>query len=164
MTEILGREVEIAAIEEFLAGRAADARAARPGRRARHRQDNAVALGTGECREPRRRVLRAQPAEAEQELAFATLGDVLAEVHDEIGALPEPQRRALRIALLLDESDGRLLDERVVGTAFANLLREIAGDGVAPRRDRRRSLGRPLLLGLHPFRADGGSTSGWRRS
>ena len=131
MTGIVGREVEIAAITEFLEGRAGGARAlvleGEPGIGKttlwRWAAANAETHGIS--------VLRAQPTEAEQELAFATLGDILAGVHDEIGTLPEPQRRALRIALLLDESDGRLLDERVVGTAFANLLREIAHDGVA---------------------------------
>lgn len=130
MTGILGRAAEIAVIEDFLEGRAGGARVlvleGEPGigKTTLWRWAAANAENHGLS------VLRAQPTEAEQELAFATLGDILAGVHDEIGALPEPQRRALRIALLLEESDGRMLDERVVGTAFANLLGEIAGDGV----------------------------------
>jgi len=47
------------------------------------------------------RVLEARPTEPERELSFAALGDLLADVHDEIGGLPAPQRRALRVALLL---------------------------------------------------------------
>jgi DNA-binding CsgD family transcriptional regulator len=131
MAGILGRAVEIAAIDDFLEGRADGARVlvleGEPGIGKttlwRWAAANAESRGIS--------VLRAQPTEAEQGLAFATLGDILAHVHDEIGALPEPQRRALRIALLLEESDGPQLDERVVGTAFANLLGKIAGDRVA---------------------------------
>ena len=126
MTEILGREPEIAAMNEFLDGRGADARAlvleGEPG-------IGKTTLWRWAVSSAERRgvnVLRAQPTEAEHELPFATLADVLAEVHDEIRSLPEPQRRALRIALLLEESDGRRLDERMLGTALASLLREIA--------------------------------------
>jgi DNA-binding CsgD family transcriptional regulator len=128
MAGIVGREVEIAAIEEFLEHPADGARTlvlegeSGIGKTTlwRWAASNAESIGA--------KVLRAQPTEAERKLAFATLGDLLAGVHDEIAILPEPQRRALRIALLLDEADGRRLDERVVGTAFANLLREIARD------------------------------------
>jgi hypothetical protein len=128
MTGILGREVEIAAIREFLGGRADGARVlvleGEPGigKTALWRWAMADAESHGIS------VLHAQTTEAEHELTFATLGDILAGVHDEIGSLREPQRRALRIALLLDESDGGPLDERVVGTALASLLHEIASD------------------------------------
>src|SRR3989442_1683415 len=82
MTGIVGREVEIAAITEFLEGRAGGARAlvleGEPGIGKttlwRWAAANAESHGIS--------VLRAQPTEAEQELAFATLGDILAGVHD----------------------------------------------------------------------------------
>ena len=131
MTEILGRQAELAAIGAFLTDRAGEARAlvleGEPGIGKTTLWRWAVANAESEGVS----VLRAQPAELEQDLAFATLGDLLAEALDEIEALPEPQRRALRIALLLEESDGRLLDERAVGTALATLLRDLAGDGLA---------------------------------
>jgi DNA-binding CsgD family transcriptional regulator len=128
MTEILGRQVELAAIEEFLASGEISRTLVLEGepgigkttiwRWAVHE-----AAGGGVT------VLSAQPTEAEEKLAFVTLADLLAGAHDAIGTLPEPQKHALRIALLIEESDGRPLDERVVGTAFAGLLREIAEDG-----------------------------------
>jgi DNA-binding CsgD family transcriptional regulator len=126
MSGVVGREVEQAAIDEFLRERDGGAAAlcleGEPGigKTAlwRWAVTRAESAGT--------RVLRAQPAEGEQQLAFAMLGDLLADAHDEIGVLAAPQKRALRIALLLDEADGRPLGERVVGTALANVLRGLA--------------------------------------
>ncbi len=52
-------------------------------------------------------VLACRPIEAETQLAYAALGDLLAEVPDELlGELPEPQRRALEVALLRREPVG----------------------------------------------------------
>jgi len=76
------------------------------------------------------RVLEARPTEAERELSFAALGDLLADVHDEIGGLPAPQRRALRVALLLEESSGTPPDERAVATALSSLLASLAEERV----------------------------------
>jgi DNA-binding CsgD family transcriptional regulator/tetratricopeptide (TPR) repeat protein len=51
------------------------------------------------------RVLQARPAEAEAELSFAALGDLMGGVFDEVrDALPVPQRQALEVALLLREA------------------------------------------------------------
>jgi DNA-binding CsgD family transcriptional regulator len=131
MTGIVGRSVELARIEEFLGRHEDDGRAlvleGEPGIGKttlwRWAAERAESQGV--------RVLRAHPAETERALSFATLGDLLSGVHEEIGKLPEPQRHALRVALLLEEPAGRRLDERVVGTAFASLLREVAREGGA---------------------------------
>jgi DNA-binding CsgD family transcriptional regulator len=71
-------------------------------------------------------ILGARAAWAEQDLAFAALGDLLADVIDEIGSLPEPQRRALRIALLLEESRGRPPEPRTIAVALTALVRRIS--------------------------------------
>jgi len=81
------------------------------------------------------RLLLARPAEAEAALAFAALGDLLGEAVDAIGALPEPQRRALRVALLLDAPAGAAIETRSLCVAFLGLLRELSSDG-------------PLLVGV----------------
>jgi hypothetical protein len=47
------------------------------------------------------RVLKARPAEAERELSFSVLGDVLAPALDWLHMLASPRRRALEVALLL---------------------------------------------------------------
>jgi DNA-binding CsgD family transcriptional regulator len=72
------------------------------------------------------RVLRACPAAAERELSFAGLGDLLVDLRDEIGGLPAPQRRALRIALLLDEAEGDPPEQRAIATALTELLRRLS--------------------------------------
>ncbi len=74
------------------------------------------------------RVLEARPAASERELSFAALGDLLAGTHEELGALPAPQRRALRIALLLEEAEGQGPELRAVGAALRGLLRRLAED------------------------------------
>jgi DNA-binding CsgD family transcriptional regulator/DNA polymerase III delta prime subunit len=82
--------------------------------------------GIDGARERGFRVLTARPAEAEASLSFAVLGDLLAEITDTIGELPEPQRRALRIALLLEEHEGVVTDARAVSVALLGLLRRLA--------------------------------------
>jgi predicted ATPase len=70
-------------------------------------------------------VLAAQPAEAEQQLVHAGLGDLLEPVLDEV--LPElrlPRRRALEIALLRDPGDP--LDERALAVATQDALQLLA--------------------------------------
>lgn len=72
------------------------------------------------------RILEARPAAPERELSFAALGDLFAEAHDEIGELPAPQRRAIRIALVLEEAEGEAADQRVVAVAVLGLLRRLS--------------------------------------
>jgi DNA-binding CsgD family transcriptional regulator len=74
------------------------------------------------------RVLEARPAAPERELSFAALGDLLAPLHDEIAELPEPQRRALRIALVLEEPTGEPPEQRTIAVALTELLRRIGRD------------------------------------
>ena len=81
------------------------------------------------------RVLSARPAAAERELSFSALGDLLGEVLAETTALPEPRRRALSVALLLEEASGPPPDARSIGVATRDLLRLAAGE-------------QPLLVGL----------------
>jgi DNA-binding CsgD family transcriptional regulator len=75
-------------------------------------------------------VLRATPAEAEKDLAFAVLGDLLADhLDDQILRLPTPQRRALEVALVLQEPDGAAIEHRAVCFAFAAALSALASRG-----------------------------------
>jgi DNA-binding CsgD family transcriptional regulator len=84
--------------------------------------------GVERARELGCRVLEARPAAAERELSYAGLGDLLAGMHDEIGGLPAPQRRALRIALVLEQAEGEPADRRAVAAAVLELLRRVSAE------------------------------------
>jgi DNA-binding CsgD family transcriptional regulator len=85
--------------------------------------------GLDEARSLDNRVLEATPAASERDLSFAGLVDLLTDLHDAIGALPAPQRRALRIALLLDEAAGEAPDQRTIAVALTALLGRAAENG-----------------------------------
>ena len=69
------------------------------------------------------RVLSCRPIEAEAELAYAALGDLLArDFGDALAELPEPHRRALEVALLLREPEGRQPLQRAVALATLGVL------------------------------------------
>ncbi|MDX6490796.1 MAG: hypothetical protein QOD43_1041, partial [Gaiellaceae bacterium] len=61
------------------------------------------------------------------ELAFAALGDLLEPMADDVlPELPEPQRRAIAVALLREEPGVRALDQRAVGAGTTTMLRLLA--------------------------------------
>jgi hypothetical protein len=74
------------------------------------------------ARERSWRVLSCAPAESEVSLSFAGLADLLGEGFDEVAAsLPAPQRRALRVALALE-------DAKVGVRSRTELARRLAAD------------------------------------
>jgi DNA-binding CsgD family transcriptional regulator len=74
-------------------------------------------------------VLHAQPTEAESELSFSALGDLLEPALGRLERLSAPRRRALEVALLLVSDDRGAPDKRAVGLATRDLLRVLAADG-----------------------------------
>jgi DNA-binding CsgD family transcriptional regulator len=71
-------------------------------------------------------VLRASGAQSEVQLLLGALGDLFDGVHDAVlPELPAPQRRALAVALLLEESDSRP-EPRLLDVAFLTALRVLA--------------------------------------
>src|ERR671911_1462230 len=73
------------------------------------------------------RLLSCRAVEAETRLSYAALGDLLESVLEEtLPALPEPQRRALEVALLRAPSSGARANQRAVSLAVLGCLRSVA--------------------------------------
>jgi DNA-binding CsgD family transcriptional regulator len=81
----------------------------------------------GRAQERSWRVLSCNPGELEVRLSYASLADLLADVEEPVlASLPAPQRRALDVALLRADPEGRPPDQRAVCTAVAYLIRALA--------------------------------------
>ena len=73
-------------------------------------------------------VLSSRPAEAERELGYVGLGDLLERVaEDVLPALLTPRRRALQVALLRGETSGDPVDPRTLGVAVRDALHHLSG-------------------------------------
>jgi DNA-binding CsgD family transcriptional regulator len=130
---VVGREEELGSLQAFL-----DRRATVPGPSAlalegeagigkstlwRAAADDARARGL--------RILSARPAESEQALAHAGLGDLFEDALDDVlPALSPPRRRALEVALLVEDAAGRPVDARALGVAVRSALELLAEDGL----------------------------------
>jgi AAA ATPase domain len=124
---LVGREFELARVDAFLAELPSRAPRAlliegEPG-------VGKTALwlqGLSSARAQGFRALVARPVEVETALSFAALVDLLEPVLEEVlPRLPEPQRRALEIALLLRPADAAP-DRRALATAVLNALRVVS--------------------------------------
>jgi DNA-binding CsgD family transcriptional regulator len=84
--------------------------------------------GVEEARSRGFHVLACRPAEAEQGFAHSGLADLFEPVREEVlPLLPGPRRRALEVALLLEEPSGSDdVDPRALGLAVADGLRTLA--------------------------------------
>ena len=127
---IIGRDPELRRIDEFL-----DAIQAGPialvlegeigiGKTALWKQGLAAATARSH------RVLSCRPIDIEAQLAYAALGDLLAEVPEEVlTQLPGPQRRALEAALLRAEPEEQQSLPRAVALGLLGVLRALARQG-----------------------------------
>ena len=125
---MVGREVEIAAIDASLAAEGSYPGglliAGEPGigKTTVWREYVRRAQARGLC------VLATSATESEVKLSFAGLSDLLSSVPaDLVASLPPPQRGALDVALLRIDAP-RPPERRLLGTAFGSLLRELATD------------------------------------
>lgn len=126
---VAGRAAELVVVDEFLtaleSGPAALILEGEPGIGKTTLWQATVEL----ARERGARVLTSRPASSETRLTFAGLGDLLVDVGDDvIGALPDPQRDALEVALLRADPIGSSSERRVVSTAFLGTLLLLAAE------------------------------------
>jgi DNA-binding CsgD family transcriptional regulator len=122
--EIVGRDEELATVRAFLDG-THDAPAALVLEGDAGIGKSMLWLaGCDHARGDGLRVLTSRPAEAERGLAHAGLGDLFADaLGDVLPALPLPRRRALEIALLLEEAaEADSVDHRAVSVAVQDAL------------------------------------------
>ena len=122
--DVIGRESELAFLHRFLdsipTGPSAFLLSGDPGigKTTLWKRGVAGALERGY------RTLSCRPVEAETRLSYAALGDLVEPVLDEsLPTLPEPQRKALEVALLRSPSSGGRADQRAVSLAVLGCLR-----------------------------------------
>jgi predicted ATPase len=125
---IVGREVEVEALEGFL-GLLRERAAALVIEGEAGIGKTTLWLEAARMAESRGfRVLQAHPAESEATLSYAALADLLGAAFDEARAkLPAPQQRAVDAALLRADPD-EPADPRTIGTAFVGVLTVLAAE------------------------------------
>ena len=125
---VVGREAELESLHSFLSANAPGVLLLRGepgiGKTTLWEEGVARALAAG------RTVLSCRPTAAEAELPFGALADLLEGVLDTVlPALPGPQRRALEVALLLEEPGEARPEARAIAVAFTGCVRELAAAG-----------------------------------
>jgi DNA-binding CsgD family transcriptional regulator len=127
---VVGREAELAAINDFLAGIRDGASALVLEGEAGMGKTTLWRAAVAEAADKGLRTLEAAPAVSEGDLSFAGLGDLLDAVLEEaLRPLPAAQRSALARALVLDDVDGSPPDAHAVGVALLAVLRSLAASG-----------------------------------
>jgi DNA-binding CsgD family transcriptional regulator len=124
--DLVGRERELAAIAEFLEADAAACAVVIEGEPGIGKTTVWEAAATAAA-ERGFRPLRARPGASEAKLAFSGLADLLGEaLPGVLSELPPPQRRALEIALLLEDGGSKRADRRAVAAGLLSALRALA--------------------------------------
>jgi predicted ATPase len=123
--DLVGREAELQKLDQFL-GRADGGALVIEGEPGIGKSTLWEA-GVAAARRQGHAVLACRPAGSEVQLSFAALGDLLGAVLDDtLHELPQPRRRALEVALLLEEAAGPPPDQRAIGLALLGVLRLLA--------------------------------------
>ncbi len=126
--EIIGRDEELGSLYAFLDQTADGPAAVVLEGEAGIGKSTLWLAGVKAGRERGLRVLSSRPAEAERGLTHAGLGDLFEEVLESVlPALPTPRRRALEVALLVEEGGDRT-DPRTLGVAVRSALELLAAD------------------------------------
>ncbi len=126
--EFVGRETELAEVERFLQRSAGGSCALQIDGTAGVGKTALWTEGLAAARRRSYAVLTSRPVEIETKLSFSGLADLLEPVlGDVLDELPDPQRQALEVALLIAPARSQP-DQRGVATAFLNALRTLARD------------------------------------
>jgi predicted ATPase len=128
-SDIVGRDEELASLRAFTEGKGEAAAAFVLEGEAGIGKSTLWLAGVEAARERGLRVLTSRPAEAERGLAHAGLGDLFEDVLDQVlPALSAPRRRALEVALLVEEPT-ESADPRALGVAVRSALEVLAAAG-----------------------------------
>ncbi|HST25382.1 MAG TPA: AAA family ATPase [Gaiellaceae bacterium] len=123
----VGRNRELARVDEFLAAAREDVRALAVTGPAGIGKTAVWSEAVRRAAEAGFTVLSARPGGSEIKLSFAALADLLAPVESTtLAILPAPQRRALDGALLREEVGDEPLDARAVAAAVLSVVQELA--------------------------------------
>jgi DNA-binding CsgD family transcriptional regulator len=124
--DVVGREPELAILDRFLASLSAGPGALLLSGEAGIGKTTVWKEGVASALQRGYRTLSCGPVEAETRLSYAALGDLLEPIlEDALPTLPEPQRRALEVALLRAPSSGARADQRAVSLAVLGCLRSV---------------------------------------
>jgi hypothetical protein len=124
---IVGRDAELAAVEELLDGVAVGPATLALWGDAGIGKTTVWEAGVAGARHRRYAVLACRPAASELRLSYAGLADLLNDVGAKVvEGLPPPQRRALDAALLRSGEDDPAPDPRAVAAGFLSVLNGVA--------------------------------------
>jgi DNA-binding CsgD family transcriptional regulator/tetratricopeptide (TPR) repeat protein len=127
LAEVFGRDAELRTIDGFLAGLPSASAALVLAGPAGAGKTTLLRAAADRGRDLGFVVLEALPSQSDLRLAFAGLTDLLGDRLDAIlGELPPPQRRALGVALLVQDAPPRPPDPRVIAAAFRSALLALA--------------------------------------
>jgi DNA-binding CsgD family transcriptional regulator len=127
---VVGRERELIAVSTFLEAVPAGPAALVIEGEAGIGKTTLWQEGLGAARARGYRALVCRAIRSEAQLAFTGLGDLLDRALDEtLSALPDPQRRAIEVALLRADAAGTPVDQRAVSVGVLGILRALAGGG-----------------------------------
>ena len=125
--EIVGREDVLASVDAFIGEADGTPAALVLEGEAGIGKSTVWLAGVGRARARGLRVLSSRPTEAECGLAHAGLGDLLEAVADDVlPALSPPRRRALEIALLVEDAPAEGVDARALAVAVRSSLQLLA--------------------------------------
>jgi DNA-binding CsgD family transcriptional regulator len=133
---VVGREAELDAIDAFLADRSALPAALVMDGPAGAGKSTLWQAAVDRARDAGYTVLACRPAGAEAQLSYAALADLLEpQLAAVLPSLPAPQRRALEVALLLEDDVAAKPDQRAISAGTLSAIRGLAA-------------GKPVLLAI----------------